>query len=430
MRLIKIMVMTFFICTAFLTGAIAGNPMTLSECLDIAIANNSKLTLSNYSLQDADLKRKEALTQFLPKLSAKATYLRYDSLPTIDIPPMGSIPFGSRDNLSFSLELTQPVFTGGRIMSAYNIAKEAYSTAKYSSEVSRKDIVKEVTVNYFNVLKAKKFVEIAKSSKELIGSHLSNVENFFEVGSVPKNDVLSAKVSHSNAQIFLIKARNGYELAKSALNYSLNKDVNDEVILAEVGEGAISDNVVLEDCFDKALSNREELKIINNAKSINESLIDIQRSAYYPQLYLIGSYNKTGDEEFDEENFTGVLSMELEIFSWGGTSYKVESSKLELKKVYENEAVIKRSIRLEVKAAYLMLRQAREEVNSAKQAVEQAKENYRINEEKFNVNAATSTEVLDAQNLLLTSKINYFQALYDVYIADINLKRATGEIDY
>ena len=153
----------------------------------------------------------------------------------------------------------------------------------------------------------------------------------------------------------------------------------------------------------------------------------MERSAYYPQFYFIGSYTESGEDmPLRDKYYSALFTMELDIFDWGERSHRVENRKIELKKSHENETILKNSIRLEVKAAYLQLNQAREEINAMKQAVEQAEENYRIYDEKFKVNAATSTDVLDAENLILKSKINYFQALYDYHIAKANLKRAIG----
>ena len=132
----------------------------------------------------------------------------------------------------------------------------------------------------------------------------------------------------------------------------------------------------------------------------------------------------------DSNYYSALVTMELDIFSWGEKSSRIEGQKIELKKTHENEVILVNSIKMQVKSAYLRLTQAADEIKATKQAVEQADENYRIYDEKFKVNAATSTDVLDAENLILMSKINYYQALYNYHIAKINLKRAIGEITY
>jgi outer membrane protein TolC len=432
MRLINIVItISLFICTASFAYEIEKEPLTLQDCISIALKNNSDIRLSEYSILDARAKMDAAFTQFLPKISGKASYLKYDEVPTMDVSGFGTVPLGTEESVDLSIGLTQPIFTGGRIKNNYSINKSLYDIAQKEGEVKKKDVLKEVTQNYFQALKLKKLEEIARSSSELISSHLKNVEDFYEVGIVSKNDLLSAKVSLANADNLLIRATNGYELAKSRLNFSLNRDVNAPLFLQDVDENIETYDMALDECIDTAFLNREELGIINSTKKINESLISMEKSAHYPQLYFIGNYNATGDEfPLSDSYYSALFTLEIDIFSWGETSYNVESSKIALKKTYENETIIKNSIRFEVKASYLQLRQAQDEINATKQAVEQAEENYRIYEEKFKVNAATSTDVLDAENLVLSSKINYFQALYNFHIAKINLLRAMGDINY
>ncbi len=427
-----IMLLTFAFNTPSHALSESAGSLSLKECINIALENNSVITIADYSVDGARAQMDAAYTQFLPKLIGKASYLRYDSVPTFDIPGFGTIPFGTRDNLNYSFEVTQPIFTGGRIKSYHDVTKSAYDSAKQDSHVKKKDVVRDVTNKYFQVLKANKLVEITRSSRDLIRSHLDNVNAYFEAGILSKNDQLSAEVSLANAENFLIRANNGYELAKSSLNYSLNRDVNTPVLLEDIDENeGVTQNVDLNSSFDRALTGREELVIADNAKKIGEALIMIEKSALWPQIYFIGAYTRTGDEiPLDEENFSALFTLELDIFDWGETGHNIDNARIGLKVARENETIIKNSIRLEVKAAFLRLKQAHEEINATKQAIRQAEENMRIYKEKCEVKAATSTDVLDANNLILRSRINYYQALYDFHIAKVDLKRAVGNIDY
>jgi len=82
---------------------------------------------------------------------------------------------------------------------------------------------------------------------------------------------------------------------------------------------------------------------------------------------------------------------------------------------------------LTLKNAILDLEVARKDIPTTKKAVEQAEENLRVSEERYKVQATTSTEVLDAQTLLTQARSNYYDALYDHNLAKVRLKRAIGE---
>ena len=83
-------------------------------------------------------------------------------------------------------------------------------------------------------------------------------------------------------------------------------------------------------------------------------------------------------------------------------------------------------VRLDVKQASLSVLEAEQNIQVAETAVSQAEENFRINEERYKGQVATSTDVLDALTLLVQAKTNYYRALSDYNIAKARLARATG----
>ena len=84
-------------------------------------------------------------------------------------------------------------------------------------------------------------------------------------------------------------------------------------------------------------------------------------------------------------------------------------------------------IRLEVKSAYLNIIVARRNIETARETLNQAEENYRITNLQYQQQMTTSTEVLDARTLLTQAQTNYYSSLYGYNIALSELERAMGE---
>ena len=89
---------------------------------------------------------------------------------------------------------------------------------------------------------------------------------------------------------------------------------------------------------------------------------------------------------------------------------------------------MKDMVTLEVKKAYLYIQDSEKNIVVAEKAIEQAEENFRINEERYKEQIATSTEVLDAQTLLTQARTNYYNTLNVYNIAKAKLERAMGII--
>jgi len=114
-------------------------------------------------------------------------------------------------------------------------------------------------------------------------------------------------------------------------------------------------------------------------------------------------------------------------WEWGRSHYGVKEKKSRLLQVRHQKEEIRDSIRLEVKQAFLKTRESEKNIVTVNEAVEQAKENFRISEERYKEQMATTTDVLDAQTLLSKTKTNYYNALYDYKISKAALYRAMGQ---
>jgi len=75
---------------------------------------------------------------------------------------------------------------------------------------------------------------VARQSLEQLQAHLNIAKNFFEVGLIPRNDVLQSEVQVANGEQSLIRAENSVELARSKFNTVLRRDINTPVQLEDI----------------------------------------------------------------------------------------------------------------------------------------------------------------------------------------------------
>jgi outer membrane protein TolC len=81
---------------------------------------------------------------------------------------------------------------------------------------------------------------------------------------------------------------------------------------------------------------------------------------------------------------------------------------------------------VEVEQSFLKAKESEKNIVTVETAIEQAKENMRITEERYKEQAATSTDILIAQNLLTRTQTNYYNALYNFKIAKAFLQKAVS----
>jgi outer membrane protein TolC len=250
---------------------------------------------------------------------------------------------------------------------------------------------------------------------------------------IPRNDVLESEVELANANQDLIVAQNAVQLARSRFNTLLRRPVDAPLTVEDV-LGYQPFSRVYEDCVETALKQRPEMRIADLGVETAEKEVKFTKTGYYPSIDLKANYYKRGDDPnldggegiFFKEEWDATATASWTFWEWGKTRYGVNEKKSLLSQARLNRIELEDNIRQEVKTAYLIVTAAEKNILTVQKAVEQALENFRMNQERYKEQVATSTEVLDAQTLLTKTQTNYFNTLSVFNISEAGLDRAMG----
>jgi len=405
---------------------------TLEEAVKEALANNWQLKAKEEKIQQANYAKNQARAEFLPKLSTSYGYGRYGSLRTTDIQGQ-KYTVGSLNNYEWRGTVTQPIFTGFALISAYRLAELGIDQSDLQVELEKLDLALRVKQAYFNILTADMAVETAQKAYEALESHADVARNFYKVGMIPINDLLQSEVEAGNAKHNLIKAQNDARIARSNFNSILSRPVSAEVDVVDikVHEPLAGD---FQEYLEKALKDRPEIKLIENNLLQTDQKIIYTQSKNYPEVAFRWDYVKEGDTPsvsggsgLEASNWEASVGLTWTFWEWGKTYYAVkeqESVKNELLKTKMN---LEESIELEIKDAVLNIKTAEANIPITRKAVEQGEENLRVSQERYKAQVTTSTEVLDAQRYLTNARVFHFNALFQYHLGTANLQRAMGE---
>jgi outer membrane protein len=414
-------------------------PLTLEESIKIAMERSLALHSAVMGIDGSEFRRKEAITNFLPLWTGQYGYNRYNTPSTIgttSVPVSGggttTTILTSRDIYNFSTSVNQPLFTGGFNLANYRSAKLGVDLSKENVETVKRDLVLQVRVGYFNILKAEKFLDVAKQTVKQFEAQLEVTKAFFEVGIVPKNDVLQAEVRLANARQALVRVENDLAVAKSSFNILLRREIGTPLGVVDI-LAYKPFPMGFEASLEEALRQRPEVKttqlIIDQAKEN----VKISKSGYFPTVSLLGNYNRLSEEpglngDMKNERWTVQALATFTLWNWGNTTFKVGENKVKVIQAEDSRKQLIESITLEVKNDYLNLSVAEKNIKVAETAIEQAEENLRMNEERYKYQVATQTDVLDAVVLLAQARVNYYGALSDFNVAKAQLERSMGRV--
>jgi outer membrane protein len=409
--------------------------LTIQESIRLALSQNPYHLATEERVKTARAQVREAAAGFFPSLNAQGLHTLDEKLFELEFPdPLTgqtqriSVDF-TRD-YQFSLSLSVPLFTGGRLTSGFRQAKFSLLSSEEAVRQSEHITVFNAKAAFYGCLLARDFVKVAAEAVEVADKHFKNVKKLYEVGMASKFDLLRSEVEVANLKPQLIKARNNLNIAELNLKTLLGLDLSQSIEI----EGELKFELFepdLEASIAQALVKRPELSQLNYQKKMAREMLKLARSSRFPSVAISGTYNFWADmlnfEKDTWQNYYAVnLALTIPLFNGFSSSAKVAQSKAMIRELEFTNKGFADMVKFEVRQALLKLNEAKESILSQEKNVEQAEESLRIAELNFAEGMATTLDVSSVQAALTQAKTNYSQALFDYVISLAQLDKAMG----
>ncbi len=434
--------LTFILFLSLSAGLYAQDNLSLQQSLELGLANSKDLKISNSKVISSDANVGVVSSQFLPTLKFSANYTRLSDVPPFQVslpifPQPITLAETILNNYSFKLSLQQPVFTGFRLNSQKRSAEYFRDAAKtdYDKDVNETALAIETAFwNYEKTLEVKNVID---DNIRMVEKHLTDTRNFYDHGLATRNDVLKLEVQLSNTKLMQLDAENNIDLARTAFNKAVGLPLGAHTSIS-------APEIMLNDGYseftglvNEAYKNRDELKSTEERIKANQESVTANRSGYFPSVFVNADYyynrpNSRYQPPLDQFKGTWDLGVTLswDIWTWGSTSNQVIQAEQNLVQSKLSLDMIKDNIELEVNQDYLSLKYAKEKIQVLKETINQAEENLKITDDKYNNQLATSSDLIDAENSVISSQTNYKTAMVDYEIAKVKLDKALGKKIY
>lgn len=405
--------------------------VSLATAIQTALLNNSAIKAAQGGEKSALENLKSSRADFLPKATARYSYTHLEDAPYQNV---GGIQrtVGDTDNYHWDVTVVQPLFTGFSLWSSYGLSKADAEIGRLELEKTVQDVIRDVKTAYFDVLLSERIQNVAMDKVKTLDAQEKDATSFFDNGIIPKNDLLKSRIARAAAVQELEKARADAMIAMSRLSVIMGDTINADIVLEQV-QPMVADKESMEVLIEEALQNRPELRIMAQGLEKFSRNIRLKQSDCYPELSLVGRYEQNGDDpgatenEFSNDHNTSVsVQANWTFFEWGKSRADIAKVRYDQRAFRENIRSMEDQVRLEIKQEYLNLSVREKNIKTAEEALEQARENFRITKIQYLQHVTTSTEVLDAQSYLSGAESDYYKALYGYMIARARLDRAVG----
>lgn len=495
--MIRLSSIIFVLCIA--SAASAQQTLSLDSCRALAIRNNKQLSISRLKQEVARNTSKATKTKYLPKIDVlggyeytsreisllsdyqkteisnignKATGMLGNELTPIitSLTQQGIITseqashlgnfishFGSsmgdvlnhagqkivdafetdtRNVFMASVMLKQPIFMGGGIIAANKMAKINEELTRNSTEAARQSTLYDIDQAYWTVVSLKHKQKLSHSYLDLVRKLDDDVAKMIREGVATRADGLRVNVKVNEAEMTVTQVDNGLSLAKMYLCQLCGLPLDSDITLEDENkENIITEDVSGDADIQTAISNRPELKMLENAVGISEQSTKITRAAYLPQVALTAGYTATNPNIYNgfENKFAGVwnvgVMVRIPVWNWFEGSYKVKSGKIatSIARLELDEA--KEKVELQVSQSRFKINEASRRLTMANKSVSSAEENLRSANLGFKEGVMQTTDVMEAQTAWLQAQSQRIDAEIDVKLSQINLKKALGILE-
>lgn len=407
--------------------------LNLPKTVQMALDYNRDIKNSQYALKKAEYAINQAQAGKKPtvdynfgaqrsRATDAATYSRAASL-------MGGANSVS-NAFSNGISVNIPLYTGGLVEGQIDVAKLGKTNAQ--EEILRVEQATKYSAiqGYYGLLAYQELQGVYHEAVDNLQGHLDNVQAQYNVGTKAKVDVLSSDVSLANAKTTAITADNNVAVAESNLNNILGLPLETKLNLADHQLPFDTYNISLQEATDYAMKYRPEVLQAAIAVQEAERNIDIANAGNRPTVAITGG-NDWADNTFpgidaNKRSWKVAAGVTYSLYDGGATKAKVNQAKQDLLVARETEQKTREAVQLEVKQAYLNIRSAAQKVEETQTVVDQARENYRIQNIRYQAGVGINLDVLDAQLSLNEAQVNHIQALYDYNVGIAKLEQVMG----
>lgn len=445
--------------------------MSIEECINYAIVHNPTLAISEQQIKAAESGIGQQKASFAPRLTARVNYNHLANSGT-------RIANTHNDSIGFNAGISQLIWDFGKTLARINMAKYDTQSAQYDYDYDVLNIVYNVKINYYNVLRSLANLDIYEQNVRINTLNYERTNSMFEEGLKSKIDVVNAEVNLADSKIQLVDAQNSLvtnilalknsmyysdsnnfivqntenfgflkadykkkmqtvdEIKPSGLNFKKNED---GLIMLTSG---IEHNDIIQDyrlnsfkltrqeAVDKALENRPDLKSNRMLARVQDESLKAIKRQYAPDLTADLTWGYTKNESTYTSPFQVGASMGLGSINPVGIHYQIKEGEAYLDIANHNVNIAKQDIYWEVQENYINMRQLERKIPLMSQKVKASLENFELADGRYSVGLNNYVELQDALANYNNAQLSFVQAVFEYNVARETLRKSMGILKY
>ncbi|MCF6239726.1 MAG: TolC family protein [Bacteroidales bacterium] len=422
--------------------------LSLDSCRSLTLQNNKQLLHAKLEVKAAEQVKKEAFTNYFPKISAQgfamraSDYMIKEEIPEANLPVYDGNPLNLLQPTQFAyfpgmqietfdytniaaLTAIQPIFTGGRIINGNKLAKIGMEVSEEQLEIKKEELILKTENYYWQIVMLQEKQQTLNAYLQMLQSLYKDVSVAYQSGLVQKSDLLKVQLKLNDVEVKKYRLENGIEILKMAfcqhmgIEYSGNFQLSDSLTLIETPETVYVNH-------QQALYNRKEYDMLQKSLKAEKLKKRMILGENLPQISLgvQGLYL----DAFDKQNSYGIAfaTVSIPISGWWGAAHKLSEHKIK-EEIAQTELQEKSELMLlQMEKAYKDLNESYRQIKIAEISVKQAKEHLKIVSDNYKAGVVNTSDMLEAQAALLEEENKLSEAKSNYKMKVLNYKRVVA----
>ncbi|MBQ4408999.1 MAG: TolC family protein [Bacteroidales bacterium] len=327
------------------------------------------------------------------------------------------------------ISVQQPIYMGGKIETAVRMSQTGKEMADLNRNLVRSEVILNTNEAYYKLVEVLELQKAAESYRDVVSELYRNVQNAYEIGMRPQNDVLKVRSKLNEAELKVRQAQNGVKVAKMNLCHCMGLPLDTDILPA--------DSVIVDQIDDLPpidVSSRTETSLLDKKISLKDSEIKLTESDFRPQVAVIGAANyiwgpELNDEQlFNDVKFSAALTVNVPLFHWGEGKKKSSAIRFEKEELELEKADLTEKMQMELALALNAYDEALLEVQLTKTSLDQAAENMRVAKDMYDIGEETLAGYLESQTVWTKANTDYVTAKGKFQVAKVKVMKAAGRM--
>ncbi|WP_300687592.1 TolC family protein [Chryseobacterium sp.] len=410
----------------------------LQQAIEVGLKNNKNIQISHLKQEMSATKEKDLKMEKLPDIEFHTSYTQVTNLfqyqdGVFNKPTKYDAINGMYD---FTLSASIPVYMGGKIKNTEKKAAIDTEISTLKTHLDERQLKMEIITAFLQIHHLKEQQNLINDKMKEDSVNIKQVKVLKANGVVTVNEVLRTSLQLSNHKMSWTELDNDIQIAEHKLKTILALPESQEMHVNT--EDLISDKAgipYIDELTETALTKNESVEMTHKNLSLKELDQKITKANYLPKITAGGEYfiKYPNMMFFPPEPYAyrlGMLGVNLTypIENLYKNKYKMQEAKenIDLAKlqIEENEEKIRHT----VYEAYKKFQETDQKVKIAEEAIDQAKENYRIVRTKYANKLSLITELIDADNTYLEAESNLISVKINRQLKYYQLQYTIGNL--